>query len=89
MGGFGLVAIESFQYGTPVIASNNSSLSEIVHNNVTGFLFETESVDGLYELLLNIDYSKLRELSLKCHKVFLEKFTADKMTEKTRALYKI
>lgn len=36
---FGRVAIESFYYGKPVIASNHGGLLEIINNGINGFLF--------------------------------------------------
>jgi glycosyltransferase involved in cell wall biosynthesis len=44
---FGLVAIEAFAAGTPVIASANGGLREIVVHGKTGFLVEPGNVDAL------------------------------------------
>ena len=44
---FGLVAIEAFAAGTPVIASANGGLREIVVHGKTGFLVEPGNVDVL------------------------------------------
>lgn len=44
---FGLVAIEAFAAGTPVIASANGGLQEIVVHGKTGFLVESGNTDAL------------------------------------------
>ena len=40
---FGLVTIESMAFGTPVLAFNRGSVSEIVEERVTGFVVEGEA----------------------------------------------
>lgn len=42
--GFGLVVLESMACGLPVIATNGSSLSEVIENNVTGLLCPQDDV---------------------------------------------
>ncbi len=44
--GFGLVAIEAMACGKPVISTNNSSLPEIVIDNETGILCNTDDIDA-------------------------------------------
>ena len=43
--GFGMIAAEAGACGKPVIASDNSSLPEIIKNNKTGFLAETNNIN--------------------------------------------
>ena len=43
--GFGMIVAEASACGKPVIASDNSSLSEIIKNNKTGFLAETNKIN--------------------------------------------
>ena len=38
--GFGVVLIEAFSHGIPVLASNLGSMAEIVEHGVTGLLFD-------------------------------------------------
>lgn len=50
--------LEAIQHGLPVVAFNNSSLPEIIENNVNGFLAENENVEDLadkMELLIRND----------------------------------
>jgi len=48
---FPLVAMEAFQYKTPVIASNVGGIPELVTDGVNGLLFENNNPDDLYEKL--------------------------------------
>jgi glycosyltransferase involved in cell wall biosynthesis len=44
---FGLVAVEAFACGTPVIASRHGGLGELVEDGVTGLLFDPGDADDL------------------------------------------
>lgn len=48
---FGLVVVEAFACGLPVIASRHGALAEIVEDGVTGLLFEPGNADALAEAL--------------------------------------
>lgn len=78
---FGLVMIEAMACGTPVIAWNRGSVSEIVEDGVTGFVVENE-VQAM-EAVARIG-------TLDRHRVrarFEERFTADRMAQDYYALY--
>jgi len=62
---FGLIIIESFRYGTPVVASNIGSIPEIIQSGYNGVLFEAGNVTGLRELLESLIENpfELRRLS--------------------------
>src|ERR1051325_6708932 len=47
--GFGMVAIEAALYGVPVIATNRGGLSEVICDELTGFLVEAESPNQIHE----------------------------------------
>ncbi len=49
---FGMVNIEAFINGKPVIASNIGGIPEIVENNINGLLFEPGNVEQLRECIL-------------------------------------
>lgn len=50
--GFGIPPLEAMSCGTPVIASNTSSIPEVVGN--AGILFNPESSDDLADILLSV-----------------------------------
>lgn len=78
---FGLVLIEAFACGTPVLAYRRGSIPEIVDHGVTGFICETvdEMVDAVGQVSL-IDRKQ-------CRATFDERFTADRMARDYVALY--
>jgi glycosyltransferase involved in cell wall biosynthesis len=78
---FGLVMIESFACGTPVVAFRCGSVPEVVDDGVTGFV--VDDVDGAAAALARIDAldrSRVRE-------VFEQSFTAERMASDYVALY--
>jgi glycosyltransferase involved in cell wall biosynthesis len=96
---FGLVMIESMSCGTPVIAYNRGSVSEIVKDGVTGFIIDPDDtnrpekgswvikkqgVEGLVEAI-----KRVGELDrAACRKEVEEKFTIEKMVEGYENVYK-
>lgn len=78
---FGLVLIEAFACGTPVVAYRRGSIPEIIDHGVTGFICETvdEMVDAVGQVSL-IDRKQ-------CRASFDERFTADRMARDYVALY--
>ncbi len=44
---FGLVPLEAFVYGTPVVATRAGAIPEVVDDEKCGLLFDTESADSL------------------------------------------
>jgi glycosyltransferase involved in cell wall biosynthesis len=70
---FGLVMIESMACGTPVIAFNRGSVSEIVDDGLTGFIVEDETgAIGAVDRLAHLSREKIRQR-------FEERFTARRM----------
>ena len=79
---FGLVMIEAMLCGTPVVAFNRGSVSEIVENGVTGFVVENEK-----EMIHTIknDLPKLnRRIVLERA---IQRFSGERMAEKYVELY--
>lgn len=85
--GFGLVAVESFQYGTPVIACDNTSLKEIVVDGYNGYKFETDNYHQLCDILINMDFSELSGMSKNCIDCFSLNYTSKNMVDNVRNLY--
>lgn len=79
---FGLVMIESMACGTPVVACNRGSVSEVIDFGTTGFY--TDSVDGLASLVppaLALDRAAVRAR-------VRERFSRQRMTDEYVALYR-
>jgi glycosyltransferase involved in cell wall biosynthesis len=79
---FGLSMIEAMACGTPVIAFNRGSVSEVVDDGLTGFVVEDEvsaavAVDRLHELSRD-----------KVRRRFEERFTARRMAKDYLAVYR-
>lgn len=70
---FGLVMIEAFACGTPVIAYRHGSVPEIMEEGVTGFIVENQ--EQAMRAAENIESIDRR----RCHDVFERRFTAAHM----------
>ncbi|NOZ81100.1 MAG: glycosyltransferase family 4 protein [DPANN group archaeon] len=87
---FGLVMIEAMACGTPVIAFNRGSVSEIVDEGKTGFIVKPwnkqgkPNIEGLIAALRNIDKIDRME----CRRHVQEKFTVERMVDDYEAAYK-
>lgn len=78
---FGLVMIEALACGTPVLAFNRGSVSEIIEPGVTGFIAESvEEAIALYPQTIALDRQRVRQR-------FCERFSAQCMARKYEALY--
>jgi glycosyltransferase involved in cell wall biosynthesis len=79
---FGLVMIEAMACGTPVIAYNRGSVSEIIEDGVTGFIVEDElSAAGAINNLPKLSRAAIRQR-------FEERFTSRRMAEDYLSIYK-
>jgi glycosyltransferase involved in cell wall biosynthesis len=72
---FGLVMIEAMACGTPVIAFNRGSVSEVIKHGKTGFIVNNE--EEMKEAIKNIDKIKRED----CRKHVEENFTIEKMVD--------
>jgi len=85
---FGLIIIESFKHGTPVIGSRIGGIPEIIEDGYNGLLFEAGNVDGLKEMLDNLigNPSELKRLE-KGAFGSVKKYDMDKYVRKLEELY--
>lgn len=72
---FGYVMIEAMACGTPIIAFNRGSVSEIVKDGVTGFIVNT--VEEMAEALKKIDTIDRREVRKRAEMFFSSKQMVD------------
>lgn len=78
---FGLVMVESFACGTPVVAWNNGSVPEVMEDGVSGFV-----VDSLDAAVEAVDRSATLDRA-RVRRVFEERFTVPKMVSGYLPLY--
>lgn len=79
---FGLSVIEAMACGTPVIARNRGSMSELIEHGVTGFL--VDDVDGAVEAFSRIDEIDRED----CRAAVAARFSVDYMADRYLALYR-
>ncbi|HZK43188.1 MAG TPA: glycosyltransferase family 4 protein [Syntrophomonadaceae bacterium] len=79
---FGLSVVEAMASGTPVIAFNKGSMSEVIKDEETGFL-----VNNVREACEKLDL--IPSLNrIDCHNWVVEKFSQERMTQDYINLYK-
>ncbi len=87
---FGLVMIEAMACGTPVIAYNRGSVSEIIEDGKTGFVIEKGNIKKMVDATNVInsmseeEYKKMRQ---NCRSRFEELFTSEKMVQGYKNIY--
>jgi glycosyltransferase involved in cell wall biosynthesis len=76
---FGRVAIEGLAYRRPVIAARHGGLTEIVSDQIDGWLFEPNNARALTDCLINAaaDPQRLVRMGEAGRQKFLSKFTTD------------
>lgn len=87
--GFGYVALEAMACGTPVIASNNSSIPEVVQHGKTGILCQTDDIDAFVEAcrILRNDPLKLAAYGAAARKRAVSFFSERKILRQYIDLY--
>ena len=77
--GFGLVALEAFSEGRPVVASRSGGPEEVVEEGRTGWLFDRADVDGLADLFRALDVPTLAAAGERAAEVHRLRFTPERM----------
>ena len=85
--GFGLPALEACSYGLPVVASNNSSLPEVLGD--AAVYFNPHKSDDIYHNIIKVlDVKSLQDRLIKSGFGRIRAFSWIKMAELTLRLYK-
>jgi glycosyltransferase involved in cell wall biosynthesis len=86
---FGLIFLEAMRAGKPVIGCLAGGMPEIIEQNQNGLLVAPGDVKALSDAILKLaDSPELRkEWGKRSLKIFLDKFTADKMASNSRQVY--
>lgn len=85
--GFAMAPIEAMSRGLPVLASNCSSLPEVVVSGKNGILFPKEDVDALASILRSTSAEEWKRMGREARIFCAENFNAEKMCVLTRRLY--
>ncbi|WP_426160217.1 glycosyltransferase [Pseudomonas sp. TSRC2-2] len=85
--GFAMVPLEGMAMGLPVIASNCTSLPELVTNEVSGYVFPSGDHQALADVLTIIQRPRLLDLGNEGRSIVRERFSAALMIRQTYALY--
>lgn len=85
--GFAMVPLEAMSYSLPIIASDSTSLPEVVLDKITGLLFEKDNADSLLRCILQLSDYDLISMGKEGNKYFINKFTDKKMIASTSHLY--
>lgn len=86
---FGVSVLESSACEKPVIASNIGGLKEVVVNNKTGFLIESENIDAIADAMekLILDKNLRKEMGINGRKFVKEKYEFSTNIKDTISLY--
>jgi len=86
---FGMVIIEAFAHGIPVIASNFGCMAELVKDGITGLHFASGNAKDLSDKILwafsNTD--KMKQMGLNARRVYEDKFTPTKNYQQLLNIY--
>lgn len=85
--GFAMVPLEAMSYSLPIVASDATSLPEVVRHHETGFLFKNGNVDSLVEILNSLKNFNLKDMGQKGNAFYLMHFTSEVMIKKTHEIY--
>jgi len=80
---------QACRFGTPVIASDNGQLRELVETYNVGLLFEAQNSDSLRQAILHFISLKPREIKVlkdNCHR-FAREFSDEKWAQKCLEIY--
>jgi glycosyltransferase involved in cell wall biosynthesis len=85
--GFGIPPLEAMACGTPVVASNRSSIPEVVGD--AGLLFDPENMDELTDILITLtDDPSQRERLIARGQERAKAFSWDKTVSQTLEIYR-
>ncbi|GGK44737.1 glycosyltransferase [Pseudomonas koreensis] len=85
--GFAMVPLEGMAMGLPVIASNCTSLPELVTHEVSGYVFPTGDHQALADVLARIQKPRLLDLGSEGRNIVRERFSAARMIRQTYDVY--
>ena len=87
---FGLVLIEAMQVGTAVIGANSGGVVEIIDDEISGLLFESQDYESLANSIEKIikDNELLKTIAINGQKKCEEKFSNELQFKKLETIFK-
>ena len=85
-----MTIIEAYSFGIPVIGSNLGGIPEVLHDNKTGFLFESRNGDDLERVItkaMNLEPRHYMELSVNARRFSEQNFSSARHYEKLLEIY--
>lgn len=88
--GFPMVVIEAFASGVPVIGTNTGGQIEVIKDNQTGFIVDSERPDAIKEKIdiLMKNKNLLNKLSLNCQEIASKEFSWDNNIKRLLEIYR-
>ena len=84
---FGLVIIEAFSFGTPVIAPSFGNAGQLVEHQCNGLHYTLDNVDDLADAIIKLDRSDQETMRENARNTFLNNYTAQGNVSKLEAIY--
>ena len=86
---FGLIVVESFLNGTPVIVSNRGGLTELVDDDKNGYIFESGNLNSLSSILEKMSILSEEDYNYLVHNALQtsSKFSGDVYLNKLLNIY--
>lgn len=81
---FGLVAIEAFARGRPVVGSAAGGLAEVITHGLDGWLFPPGDARALADVLDGLDRASVRRAGLSARATYEERYTSESYRERWR-----
>lgn len=87
--GFGMVLVEAFSHGLPVIASRLGSMAEIIEQGVTGLLFTPGDPEDLAaRVRWAVDHrEEMRRMGTNARRIYEERYTPENNYRQLMAIY--
>ncbi|TPV35972.1 glycosyltransferase family 4 protein [Paucihalobacter ruber] len=85
--GFPIAILEAMRLGLPIVSTNVAGIPEMINDGQTGIIIEP-SVEGVFGFLSSFDKYDWKKMGENSRKLFLEKFTTEKMMRSYSAVLK-
>ncbi len=89
--GFGIVFLEAWRHGLPVVAGNRDASSEVVTDGVTGVCVDPESVDEIADAVTGLlkDGGRAARLGQQGYRTLVERYTHERFRENLREILEV